>query len=66
MQDLAPFAAFSQNFCSESFNILNTYQEAVFLSLQVRVTRLCPGSFLKSDSLIRCLSSPSSGGGSAL
>lgn len=35
MQDLKPFAAFTQNFCADSFNILNTYQEAVYLSLQV-------------------------------
>uniref|UniRef100_UPI0037E8F48C uncharacterized protein n=1 Tax=Semicossyphus pulcher TaxID=241346 RepID=UPI0037E8F48C len=39
LKDLKPFAAFTQNFCSNSFAILVTYREAIFLSLQEAALR---------------------------
>ncbi|XP_054466005.1 LOW QUALITY PROTEIN: uncharacterized protein LOC129100411 [Anoplopoma fimbria] len=39
LQALKPFAAFAQHFCSNSFTILVTYREAVFLSLQEAALR---------------------------
>ncbi|KAK9515250.1 hypothetical protein VZT92_025911 [Zoarces viviparus] len=39
IHDLKPFAAFTQHFCSNSFAILVTYREALFLSLQEAALR---------------------------
>ncbi|XP_074498757.1 uncharacterized protein LOC141772022 isoform X2 [Sebastes fasciatus] len=39
LQALKPFAAFTQHFCSNSFAILVTYREALFLSLQEAALR---------------------------
>ncbi|XP_071329252.1 uncharacterized protein [Trachinotus anak] len=39
LQDLSPFAAFSQHFCANSFATLATYKEAIFLSLEEAALR---------------------------